>query len=485
MRIAMLSWESMHSIAIGGIAPHVSELSASLARKGHEVHVYTRVGDDQPSYSFVDGVHYHRCAFEMTGDFVASMERMCDSFVWHMVETEHFVGGPFDIIHGHDWLTARAFIRMKNERARQVVMTVHSTEYGRCGNSVWEDDLSRRIRDAEWEGTFVADRVICVSKTLGEEVRTLYNVPTDKVFCIYNGVDASRYDPPVNVKKARADIDVGMDDPMMFFAGRLTWQKGPDILVEAIPSVLSANPRTKFVFAGDGDMRGGLEERSKSLGISKSTRFLGYRKGQELVSLFKSADVVCVPSRNEPFGIVILEAWSATKPVVATNIGGPREFVHHRYNGLTSDAVDDQISDNVNMLIDDRDQAQEMGRNGRREVVNKFSWEGAAIATESVYRSLMLEGAYRGAQSEDFEMAKRTNGNGGTSGKTAVMKPRTASVLETLTSMEPTQDEIKARAFQIYMARNGKPGDPNADWLQAERELRAEKSKAAPKRAGK
>jgi len=159
--------------------------------------------------------------------------------------------------------------------------------------------------------------------------------------------------------------------------------------------------------------------------------------------------------------------------------------VHHRYNGLTSDAVDDQISDNVNMLIDDRDQAQEMGRNGRREVVNKFSWEGAAIATESVYRSLMLEGAYRGAQSEDFEMAKRTNGNGGTSGKTAVMKPRTASVLETLTSMEPTQDEIKARAFQIYMARNGKPGDPNADWLQAERELRAEKSKATPKRAGK
>jgi len=215
------------------------------------------------------------------------------------------------------------------------------------------------------------------------------------------------------------------------------------------------------------------------------TRFLGYRKGQELVSLFKSSDVVCVPSRNEPFGIVILEAWSATKPVVATNIGGPKEFVHHRYNGLTSDQVGAQISDTVNMLIHDRDQAQEMGRNGRREVVNKFSWEGAAIATESVYRSLMLEGAYHGAESEDFEMAKRNNGNGATGGKTAVTKPRTATVLETLSSIEPTQDEIKARAFQIYLARNGRPGDSNSDWLQAERELRAEKSKATTRRAGK
>ena len=481
----MLSWESMHSIAIGGIAPHVSELSAALVRKGHEVHVYTRVGEGQTHYSLADDVHYHRCPFDMTSDFVASMDRMCDSFVWHMAETEHYVGGSFDVIHGHDWLTGRALVRMKNERTRSVVMTVHSTEFGRCGNSVWEDDLSRRIRNAEWEGTFVADRVICVSKTLGEEVKTLYNVPQEKLFCIYNGVDASKFDPPVNVSKTRSEVGVGADDPMVLFAGRLTWQKGPDILIDAIPGVLEANPRTKFVYAGDGDMREGLEERATSSGIAKSTRFLGYRKGKELVSLFKSADVVCVPSRNEPFGIVILEAWSATKPVVATNIGGPKEFVHHRYNGLTSDAVGEQISDNVNILIDDRDKAMEMGRNGRREVVNKFSWEGAAVATEGVYRSLYQQEAEGGASVEEPDMAKRTGTTGGTNGKTAVMKARSATVRETLASLDPTHDEIKARAFQIYLARNGKPGDSAADWLQAERELRAEKAKGATKRAAK
>lgn len=482
----MLSWESMHSIAIGGIAPHVSELSASLARKGHEVHVFTRVGEGQTNYSLEEGVHYHRCPFEMTGDFVVSMDRMCDSFVWHIAETEHYVDGAFDVIHGHDWLTAKALVRMKNERGRHVVMTVHSTEFGRCGNSVWEDDLSRRIRNAEWEGTYIADRVICVSKTLGEEVKTLYHVPDEKLFCIYNGVDSSRYDPPVNVTKARKQVGVGVDDPMVLFAGRLTWQKGPDILVDAIPGVLDAHPRTKVVFAGDGDMRGGLEDRVASAGIAKSTRFLGYRKGMELVSLFKSADVVCVPSRNEPFGIVILEAWSATKPVVATNIGGPREFVHHRYNGMTSDAVGEQISENINVLIDDRGVAEEMGRNGRREVVNKFSWEGAAVATEGVYRSLLTEhGAGNGAMVENDKMAKRVVPTNGTNGKTAVMKPRTATVRETLASMDPTHEEIKARAFQIYLSRNGTPGDSNADWLQAERELRAEKIKTAKKRTGR
>lgn len=482
MKIAMLSWESMHSIAVGGIAPHVSELSASLVRKGHEVHIYTRIGEGQTHYALVDGVHYHRCPFDGSGDFVHSMERMCDSFVWHMMETEAYVGGAFDVVHGHDWLTAKALVRMKNEQARHVVMTVHSTEYGRCGNSIWQDELSGRIRSAEWEGTYVADRVICVSKTLGEEVHTLYNVPKDKIVCIYNGVDASRYDPPVNVSRTREAVGVGVDDPMVLFAGRLTWQKGPDILVDAIPRVLDAHPRAKFVFAGDGDMRPGLEDRSASSGIASSTRFLGFRKGQELVGLFKSADVVCVPSRNEPFGIVILEAWSASRPVVATNIGGPREFVHHRYNGMTSDAVGGQISDNVNFLIDDRDVALEMGRNGRREVVNKFSWTGAALATEGVYRSL-VSGDAAAVPSEELDMAKRSTTP--TNGRTAVARARTSTVREALQSLDPTHDEIKTRAFQIYLARNGQPGDPTADWLQAERELRAEKARSVARKTAK
>ncbi len=107
----------------------------------------------------------------------------------------------------------------------------------------------------------------------------------------------------------------------------MAYQKGPDLLVEAIPFVLNYYPNAKFIYVGDGDLRFSVESRAWALGINHATRFLGYRSGQELINLFKASDVVCVPSRNEPFGIVILEAWSAGKPVVASRNGGPSEFV--------------------------------------------------------------------------------------------------------------------------------------------------------------
>ena len=70
MRIALLSWESMHSIAVGGLAPHVSELAAALQRRGHEVHVFTRIGPRQLGYENILGVHYHRCPYQTHDDFL-------------------------------------------------------------------------------------------------------------------------------------------------------------------------------------------------------------------------------------------------------------------------------------------------------------------------------------------------------------------------------------------------------------------------------
>ena len=103
MRIAILSWESLHSIAVGGLAAHVSELTEILARQGHEVHIFTRMGEGQGKYDLIDGVHYHRCAYESCQDFVSDMDNMCRSMVNHVIATEDKLGA-FDIIHAHDAL---------------------------------------------------------------------------------------------------------------------------------------------------------------------------------------------------------------------------------------------------------------------------------------------------------------------------------------------------------------------------------------------
>ena len=92
----MLSWESLHSICVGGVGVHVTELGAALERKGHEVHVFTRMGSGQPHYERIDGVHYHRCPFDLQPNFVDEINNMCRSFVHHILQSENYIGA-FDL----------------------------------------------------------------------------------------------------------------------------------------------------------------------------------------------------------------------------------------------------------------------------------------------------------------------------------------------------------------------------------------------------
>jgi glycosyltransferase involved in cell wall biosynthesis len=387
MRIAMLSWESLHSIPVGGLAAHVSELADALHRNGHDVHVFTRMDHNQSRYACIDGVHYHRCPFEPHPDFLTYVDRMCDSFIARLKDAEAFYGEPFDVVHGHDWLSVRALVEAKNGLGRPAVLTMHSTEFSRCGNEL-RDGLSSRIRDVEWEGTYVADRVICVSRALKEEVRRLYSVPDEKMVPIYNGVNIGRFDVDVDVNSVRAQQAIAPEDPFVLFVGRLAWQKGPDLLMDAIPGVLHHHANTKFVFVGDGDMRRSLEGSAARMNLFHAVRFAGYRSGVDLVSLFKGADTVCIPSRNEPFGIVVLEAWSAAKPVVVTRNGGPSEFVRDQETGLTVSADAESIGWGLGTAMSDAARARRIGRNGRREVESHFSWDVIARQTEAVYQAL-------------------------------------------------------------------------------------------------
>jgi glycosyltransferase involved in cell wall biosynthesis len=385
MRIAMLAWESLHSIAVGGVGVHVTELAAALERQGHEVHVFTRMGPGQAYLERIHGVWYHRCAFALNRNFVDEIQEMCRAFVHHLFATEDYMAAAFDVIHAHDWLAANALVWAKQGRGRKGVLTIHSTEYGRCGNHFWGGQ-SGRIREHERHGAEAADRVITVSRALKGEVMWMYNVPDWKTAVIYNGVNAHAFDgwiaDPGVIRRGYA---VGPLDPLVLFAGRMTAQKGPDLLVEAIPMLLRSYPRAKVVFAGDGDLRGACEQRARHLGVAHACRFLGYRDGGELVNLYKISDGVCVPSRNEPFGITILEAWSAGKPVVASKNGGPDEFVWHEVTGLKISPTPESVAWGLGTLFTDFERARWMGRNGRVAAESAFSWDAIAERTLGVY----------------------------------------------------------------------------------------------------
>jgi glycosyltransferase involved in cell wall biosynthesis len=386
MRIALFSWESLHSIPVGGVAVHVTELAAALERRGHDVHVFTRPGAGQNHYDQVDGVHYHRCPFSLSPNFVDEVNNMCRSFVHRFFEVEDG-SGRFDVVHAHDWLAVNSTVWIKQGRGHKSVLTMHSTEYGRNGNRFFTGP-SQRVQDHERHGTYCADRVITVSGQLRDEIRWLYQLPDHKVHVVYNGVNAKVFDYDVDPGGVKRRYGIGPLEPMILFVGRMVVQKGPDILVRTIPSILRYYPNAKFVFAGDGHMRGDVTNIANQLGVGHALRMLGDRRGRELHDLYKACDIVAVPSRNEPFGIVILEGWSAHKPVVSTKKGGPAEFVWHGVNGLHVDDTPDSVAWGLGTLLADHEKCRWMGRNGRAAVEAAFSWDTIAEQAEEVYCSI-------------------------------------------------------------------------------------------------
>jgi glycogen synthase len=387
MRIALLSWETLHSVSVGGVAVHVTELAAALERKGHEVHVFTRMRwANDWHYDRIHGVHYHRVPYGGHPDFIEDTTNMCRAFVDAVFHQEDYMGGHFDIVHAHDWMTANAMAWVKQGRGRKGIFTIHSTEYGRCGNRFY-DGPSRRIMDLERTGTYCADRVIAVSWALRGEAQWLYNLPDWKACMVYNGISHHAFDGFLDPGGVKAKYHIGPLEPTVLFVGRITAQKAPDVFVEAIPYILHYHPSTKFVITGDGDMRGQIQNRANQLGVAHACRFYGVLPRQDLIDLYKSVDCVCVPSRNEPFGLVVLEAWAAGKPVVATHIGGPSEFVWHDVTGFKIWPNPESVAWGIGSLFANFEHARWMGHNGRLAAETAFSWDTIADHTLGVYAS--------------------------------------------------------------------------------------------------
>lgn len=387
MRIAMFSSESLHSIAAGGLGVHVTELAAGLERRGHEVHVISPRADGQRRYDRIDGVHYHRVDQEMRDGLVDRMDSMCRAMTDRFREVTSMIG-KFDLAHAHDWSTVNAMRNIKGGFGTPSVLTMHSTEYGRAGN-VLHDGFARSIRDREAAGCHEATVVIAVSRFLAEELSGLYRVASSKINVVHNGVNFRAYDGFIDPSKVKARWGIAPMAPTVLSIGRMTPQKGLDMLIEAVPMVLASYPEARFVIVGQGPEKSHLMRLAHQVGASRSVVFAGSPPRLECVALTRACDIVAVPSRNEPFGIVVLEAWAAGKPVVATVAGGPREFVWDRVNGLLVNADPRGLAHGIGTLLADHDRCREFGVNGRRAVEGMFHWDNVAAFTENVYQSVV------------------------------------------------------------------------------------------------
>lgn len=379
LRIGVFAWESLYSVKVGGIAPHVSELSETLAEKGNEVHIFTRNGG-LSDHEVINGVHYHRVTHDQSGSIVYQMDRMCDAMYSRFLEVRDTYG-EFDVLHGHDWHPVNVLCRIKNEFGVPFAITYHSTEWGRNGNrhgGWWE---AQEISHREWLGGYEAKEVISTSVVLKDEIQHLYQIPDSKITLIPNGIYAGKVRKDVDAGKVKESVEIHPLAPVVLFIGRMSYQKGPDLLVEAIPKVLDHNRDVMFVLIGEGEMRQSCEEMAGALGVPDACRFLGYASDDIVRYWYNACDIVCLPSRNEPFGIVVLEAWDAGKPVVATDAV---RLVDNFKTGVTVYQDSDSIAWGINYVLDGLAE-NSMGEEGRRMVETCYDWKTIADATLDVY----------------------------------------------------------------------------------------------------
>jgi glycosyltransferase involved in cell wall biosynthesis len=225
-----------------------------------------------------------------------------------------------------------------------------------------------------------------------------------KISVVWNGVDPERYNPqtcqPEQIAKIREKYGIPNDWNMLLFLGRLTWVKSVINLVQAMPTVLTEYPKTKLVILGKGEEQRELAEMATRLGIQDKVicRF-EFVPEDERILHYAAANVCIFPSTYEPFGIVSLEAMAMEKPVVvgAHGVVGFREQVVSSgpdQNGIHINGENSaDIAWGIKETLKDPNRAKVWGANGRKRVLEYFTWRKVAEQTIEIYNSLLKKDA--------------------------------------------------------------------------------------------
>lgn len=299
------------------------------------------------------------------------------------------------LLHAHDWLSAPAAVTLKHLLRVPLVATIHATEHGRSRGSI-STPMQQQIHYWEWRLTYEAWKVFVCSGSMRNEVAAAFTLPQDKVIVLPNGIDLESFDKHVPEPGERGRYALPWEK-IIFFAGRHVYDKGVDVLIEAARIVLSRRSDAKFVVAGDGPMRMHLEWLASSYGLGEKVLFTGRIRDDALYRAMKLADVVVVPSRYEPFGIVALEAMAAAKPVIASRVGGLSEIVVEGETGLLVPPEDPAaLASAIELLLDNPAIAREMGLRGRRRVEELYRWDKIVRYMRYVYWRVLEEYAVSG-----------------------------------------------------------------------------------------
>jgi len=391
----------------GGMNVYVAQTAVRMAARGVEVEIFTRAtsSDQPPVVQMAPGVRVrHVIAGPFEGLDKDELPGQLCSFAAGVMRAEARQDpGFYDMLHSHYWLSGQVGYLAKDRWGVPLVHSAHTLAKVKNAALAQTDAPEPRGRLIGEEQVIAeADRLIANTETEARDLIELYGADPARIDVVAPGVDTDIFRPG-SKSAARTALSIADDELVLAFAGRIQPLKGPDVLLRATAILRARYPDRKFRVLIVGGASGTdriaphrLEELAADLDLSAQVDFLSPMPPAGLCQVFRSADLVAVPSYNESFGLVALEAQAAGTPVVAAGVGGLRVAVEDGVSGLlvAGHAPDSWADHFAAVLLNPARQARLAA--GAPMQAARFSWDRTVDGLfESYQRALFTSAAVR------------------------------------------------------------------------------------------
>jgi D-inositol-3-phosphate glycosyltransferase len=383
----------------GGMNVYVIELAKRLAERDVEVDIFTRSTSSQlaPVVQAADGVRVqHIVAGPFEGLTKGELPGQLCAFARDVLRTEaSHDPGHYDLVHSHYWLSGQVGALARDRWGIPLAHSMHTMAKVK-NEALAEGDTPEPAARVIGEEQVVeaADMLIANTDDEAKQLINSYDADAARVEVVHPGVDLDVF-RPTSQSEARARLGIAPDADLLVFVGRIQPLKAPDILVRAAADLIERDPslRSTLQVAVIGGPSGtGLEkpealaQLAGSLGLGDVVRFVPPVSRTELVDWYAAATAVCVPSYNESFGLVAVEAQGVGTPVVAAAVGGLTTAVRDGVSGLLVAGHDPTDYARAFERIVRTPGLREKLSRGAVEQASRFSWDETADRTIEVYR---------------------------------------------------------------------------------------------------
>jgi D-inositol-3-phosphate glycosyltransferase len=384
----------------GGMNVYIVEVSKRLAELGVEVEIFTRATASglRPVVEMAPGVTVrHITAGPFEGLSKEELPSQLCAFTNGVLRAEAaHPPGYYDLVHSHYWMSGQVGWLARERWGVPLVHTAHTLAKVKNRFIADGDRPEPKARViGEEQVTAEADALVANTRFEAQDLVACYDADPSRLTVVQPGVDLGRFRPGA---ADRRRLGLSERGHIIAFVGRIQPLKGPDVLIAALAELRRRDPAAdvRVVICG-GPSGSGLDrptaliELAASLGVSDAVTFLPPQTGEDLAALYRAADLVAVPSHNESFGLVALEAQACGTPVVAAAVGGLVTSVRDGVSGVLVDGHDPRDWGRVlGRLLAAPGLREKLSAGAVRHAAD-FSWDRTAEGLLRVYREAVAE----------------------------------------------------------------------------------------------